>query len=113
MEKKIKLKFVFFCAGFALGLVIGIAYSYIESNGSEYYELKNDYCISNKGVIKSGSLIKFDKAMPENYSRYIIYLNIHDSEEIIKYRNSKRGLIIPYWLNPANDSVCVKVNNPD
>ncbi|MBK7173653.1 MAG: hypothetical protein IPH84_10580 [Bacteroidales bacterium] len=108
MKKNFKLKFVFFCAGCVLGLAIGIAYNYLKSNGAEYYELKNDYCISNKGVIKSGTLVKFDKAMPENFSRYILYLNIHDGEEIMKYGNSKRGLIVPYWLNPDYDSACVK-----
>ena len=70
--------------------------------------MKKNFKLKFVFFIKSGTLVKFDKAMPENFSRYILYLNIHDGEEIMKYGNSKRGLIVPYWLNPDYDSACVK-----
>ena len=71
-----------------------------------YYELKSDYFIDgNNGVLKSGTIVRFDKAMPESFSRYILYLNIHSGETLKAYNTDKQDLIIPYWLNSDIDSI--------
>jgi hypothetical protein len=107
MKRFFNAKIIFFCIGCILGLSLNMIYNYLGDNGSEdeYYELKSDYYIGNKGFIKSGALVRFDKAMPESFSRYILYLNIHSGEVLKKYKTDKQHLIIPYWLNSEIDSI--------
>lgn len=110
MGKIFSIKLVVFCLGCALGLSLNLIYNYfsIKDHEGDYYELKNDYFISSVGFLKSGTIIHFDKPMPESFSRYILYLNIHDGEEMRKIDIGKEGMIIPYWLNSQDDSTNVE-----
>lgn len=107
MKKKFNTKIIIFCLGCILGLSLNVIYDYLSKNNLEhdYYELKSNYYIGDKGFIKSGALVRFDKAMPESFSRYILYLNIHSGEVLKKYTTDKQHLIIPYWLNSEIDSI--------
>ena len=108
MRSVFNRKIVIFCLGCILGLFLKMTYDYLSESSvkDEYYELKNDYFIGgNKGLVKSGTLVRFDKAMPESFSRYILYLNIHSGEVLKKYNTDKQDLIIPYWLNSEIDSI--------
>lgn len=109
MKKLISSKwFIFF-----LGLVSGIAllgfYSFRigKSSDNVYFKLKNDYCIENIGYLKSGTLLQVDKGMSEGFTRYILYLNLSDGEEVEKYYAKEKDMIIPYWLY-VKDSTCIE-----
>lgn len=108
MKSFFKRKIIIFCLGCILGLSVKEFYDYLNKNGieGEYYELKEDYFIGgNSGVLKAGTLVRFDEAMPESFSRYILYLNIHSGEILKTYNTDKQDLIIPYWLNSDIDSL--------
>lgn len=91
-------KILFLLLGLAFGIIIGISIHYLLPKNNEYYVLKMDYNIQKAGTIKAGTIIKFDKAFSEGFSRYVLYLNIPDSETLDKYKSEENDIIIPYWL---------------
>jgi len=101
MKKLLNSKLIFFFSGFIMGLFVLAIYIYnVEcDNDNEYFRLKNDYCIDDIGLLKSGTLLQFDEAMSEGFTRYILYLNISDGEMLEKYEAKEKDMIIPYWLN--------------
>lgn len=107
MKKIFNSKLTIFFLGLVLGLLILGVYRYKTDNNSEYvyFKLKNDYCIGNIGYLKSGTLLKVDEGMSEGFTRFILYLNISDGEEVEKYNTKEKDMIIPYWLN-VKDSTC-------
>jgi len=109
MKKVINSKVTIFILGFVLGLLVFIVYTNkIGTNtGGSYYKLKKDYCIDNVGILKSGTILKVDEGMSEGFTRFILYLNVSDGEDVEKYETKEKDMIIPYWLNPK-DSTCIE-----
>ena len=98
-------KILIFLLGTICGIIIGIVVNYLTPKENNYVKLKKDYCIENIGIIKKGSILKFDKAFSEGFSRYILYVNIHDAEDLDKHQTDKQGMVIPYWLREI-DTTC-------
>lgn len=107
MKKLIGSKLFVFFIGFLLGMSLWGLYSFIIVKNADnvYFKLKNDYCIENIGYLKAGTLIQVDKGMSEGFTRYVLYLNISDGEEVEKYNAKEKDMIIPYWLQ-VKDSTC-------
>lgn len=101
MKKLLISKWMFFFSGFIMGLLVLVPYIYnVECiSDNEYYRLKNDYVIDGVGLLESGTLLQFDEAMSEGFTRYILYLNISDGEKLEKYKAKEKDIIIPYWLH--------------
>lgn len=111
MKKLYRSKFVIFILGLFIGLLICRVHNHnMFNNTNEYYELQNDYSIDNVGVLKSGTLVKIVEGMDEGFSRYILYLNISDGEELTKHHEKEKDMVIPYWLVPK-DSLKKKDEN--
>lgn len=94
-----------FCA--IIGGIIGFGAKSFLPPKHEYYELTEDYCIEGAGKLMKGTTLKFDKSFPEGFSRFVLYINISDAENLDKYPTDKKSLVIPYWLS-RNDTTCVK-----
>jgi hypothetical protein len=109
MKKLLSSKWIVFFSGFVLGLFVVILYMYgnniNNSFENEYYKLKDDYCVDDIGFLKSGTLLRVDKGMSEGFTRYVLYLNISDGEDLVKYKTKEKDMIIPYWLN-IKDTTC-------
>jgi len=107
MKKLFSSKWTVFFSGFVFGSLVFSLYLYSMGSHSanEYFKLKGDYCIDDVGHLKSGTLLQVDKEMSEGFTRYILYLNISDGEEIEKYKTKEKDMIIPYWLN-IKDTTC-------
>jgi hypothetical protein len=107
MKKIIKSKWLIFFIGFITGITV--CKILISRQGSDkedsYFKLKHDYCIEDVGHLESGTIIKIDKGMSEGFTRYILYLNISDSQQFDKYETEQKNIVIPYWLF-EKDSTC-------
>lgn len=79
-----------------IGLIVGYSINRFISYDKEYFELEYDYSDEKLGLIKKGSLLQYDQTYSEGFTRYILYLNIHDSQSPVKNKNSKD--VIPYWI---------------
>lgn len=97
---------------FILGVAVGISLSFFWEkegaffNENSYIKLEDDFCIDNIGFLRKGTLIKFDKAFSEGFSRYILYLNFPSSHSGSPYVTEHEHEIIPYWLR-QRDSTCI------
>ena len=81
-----------------LGVVIGFFLSKkISFEKPIYIKLKSDYSHPELGTIKKGVLLKYDESS-SNFTRYILYLNISDSEELEVLKSKSTNEIIPYWI---------------
>lgn len=89
-------KLVFLIIGIAIGLIFSNVFNFFDSKNHEYYVLNSDYYGENKSVLKKGTKISYDQAFSEGFSRYILYINIKDSEvpEIEKREKN----IYPFWF---------------
>jgi AraC-like DNA-binding protein len=63
-----------------------------------YVELPTDYFHDELGVIKKGTQLKFDEGFSEGFSRYILYINISDAENLMLKKSDNINEIIPYWI---------------
>ena len=63
-----------------------------------YFELEENYIDENLGTIKKGTKLRYDESFSEGFTRYVLYINIHDSQhpKILNEDNSET--IIPYWI---------------
>lgn len=98
-------KLAIYLAGVISGILMCLLIRSLLSTNYDYVKLEKDYCIEEIGIIKKGSILKFDKAFSEGFSRYVLYLNIHDGETLKEHETNKREIIIPYWLI-ENDTTC-------
>lgn len=64
----------------------------------EYFELQDDYYDAELGNIKKGTLLKYDESFSEGFTRYILFLNIHDSQAPSFKKENSNNVIIPYWI---------------
>jgi hypothetical protein len=82
-----------------IGVLIGLLVSnYTYNRKIEYFELQEDYTDDSLGVIKKGTLLKYDQPFSEGFTRFILYINIHDSEAPKFKKESLNNEIIPYWI---------------
>lgn len=107
MKKLLGSKWTSFLFGVIIGLLSFALYTYKTGSHSnnEYYKLNRDYCIDNVGYLKSGTLLQVDKGMSEGFTRYVLYLNLNDGEDVTEYDTQEKDMVIPYWLN-YRDSIC-------
>lgn len=93
-------KLGFFITGLLVGAVAVsvLAYFLFLKRTNEYVELTKDYAIENGGVIKHGSVLKIDKPFSEGFTRYILYLNLSDGEQVLRHETERKDVVIPYWL---------------
>jgi hypothetical protein len=94
-----------YLGGVISGILICLLIRSLLTTNHDYVLLEKDYCIEEIGIIKKGSILKFDKAFSEGFSRYVLYVNIHDGEALKEHETTKRNIIIPYWLI-ENDTTC-------
>src|SRR5690349_16101562 len=93
---------------FMFGLISGIAgmffVNYFKQKNYTYVQLKHDYRIEGiGGEAKRETKLRFDQSMSEGFTRYILYLNLKDSDIII-FKPDRKDVVIPYWLTRV-DSV--------
>lgn len=95
--------------GFVHGLVTGVilmlclyffSFGKKESKQFKYVQLKEDYKIEDIGNLKRGTILRIDQAMPEGFTRYILYLNLK-GDRTEAYKSEYSDEIIPYWLQPS------------
>ncbi|WP_080778189.1 hypothetical protein [Chryseobacterium phocaeense] len=90
-------KWIFLIIGIILGLLLNKFYYYLDRNEYEYYSLDSDYLgEDNKSVLKKGTVIRYDQAFSEGFTRYVLYINIKNSEALIKSKKEKE--IQPFWF---------------
>ena len=81
-----------------LGVVIGFFLSKkISLEKPTYVKLKSDYSHPELGTIKKGVLLRYDESS-SNFTRYMLYLNISDAEELEVHKSKGLNEIIPYWI---------------
>jgi hypothetical protein len=84
-------------------LFVGIFLGYVGSKkitfeDESYVELPCDYSHKELGLIKKGTKLKCDQDFSEGFTRYILYLNIHDSQHPTLSKENATKEIIPYWI---------------
>lgn len=91
-----KLIIAVFIIGFTLGC--GISFLLINQLMHEYITLDQDYKMDNGSVIKKGTFLEVDKGFSEGFTRYFLYINIHDSEmpDSMNIEKSKTKKV--HWL---------------
>lgn len=101
-----KAKIIYFLLGIVAGLLIfSVVNKYYFKTESTYIKLKEDFYLSNGGMLKKGTLLKKTNSASYEFSRYELLLNYKSTEgfEIIKYE--KANYETPYWLfRYENDS---------
>lgn len=96
-------KIVAYALGAVTGILLCFLYSWTTKNSKyDYVTLPKDYNITNGlGTIKKGTKLKIDAVVGDGFTRYILYLNIKDSEPIQVDSVKGKFNIKPYWLEPA------------
>ena len=97
-----------FIAGFVLGVIITLAFCFfivLKNMQFKYVQLKEDYKIEDVGTLKKGTILRIDEGMSEGFTRYILYLNLGDGDEVEIYepKYPYLNLIIPYWLHKNDE----------
>lgn len=82
-----------------LGMMVMYFFNKIENPkpNHNYFKTTEDYLIEDVGQIKKGTLIKLDQSFSEGFTRYILYLNIHDEDSLIHQETDYSDEIMPYW----------------
>jgi len=94
-------KIITYILGIVTGVLLCVLYSW-KIEKINYVTLPKDYTIAgDKGVIKKGTKLKVDKGFGEGFTRYILYLNVRDSEPIELDSVQGKNEIKPYWLQSA------------
>ena len=102
-----------FISGFITALVLAIAVYFLvgrekSMRDNPYIILNEDYKIEGVGgVIKKGTILKTDEAMSEGFTRFILYLNLKGGNYDL-YREGKNKVIIPFLLNPLEDTLTTR-----
>ena len=94
MRNNIKLLF-YIIASFVLGYLLAKKVSFEKPS---YSELPQDYYQNELGLIKKGTKLKYDKGMSEGFSRYILYINISDGDNLQLKKSENFNEINPYWI---------------
>jgi uncharacterized protein YxeA len=84
-------------------LIIGIILGFFISKKMSfekpsYVVLQSDYYHQELGILKKGTKLKYDQGFSEGFTRYILYLNIHDSQHPKLLNENRNEIIIPYWI---------------
>jgi hypothetical protein len=91
---------------FILGLILGIAATLFATHFRQkdytYVQLKHDYHIVGIGEVKKGTILRFDEAMSEGFTRYVLYLNLKDDDVTI-HKTDHKYTVIPYWLSNVDN----------
>lgn len=93
--KNILKTLIILSIGVALGILISKKISFEKPN---YVILQSDYSHQELGFLKKGTKLKYDEAMPEGFSRYILYLNISDADKLKPEKSNNINEIDPYWI---------------
>jgi hypothetical protein len=97
MKKNILIGFICLFIGVFIGYNINKYKSKLE-----YFELQENYTDKELGTIKKGTILKYDQGFSEGFTRYILFLNIHDSEQP-KLKEENIEDVIPYWIEKEKD----------
>ncbi|WP_353085469.1 hypothetical protein [Flavobacterium sp.] len=82
-----------------IGIVLGFFISKkISFEKPKYVILQSDYSHQELGILKKGTKLQFDEGMSEGFSRYILYLNISDSDNLKLEKSNYINEINPYWI---------------
>ncbi|MEQ1799408.1 MAG: hypothetical protein ABL872_15750 [Lacibacter sp.] len=96
---------LFFIFGFICStLIMGSIFIYqYERKGpsNSYFRLNRDYKIEDIGILRKGTVLKFDEGMDEGFDRFILYLNLKGGD-VIKDK-TPGDVIHPYWLIDVNE----------
>jgi hypothetical protein len=91
---------------FLLGILLGIYISYIGYkfiHGNKYAILNQDYQLSNGGVLKKGTKIKYNSTFSEGFEQYTLYLNMSSSINNDFTFEKESFTVIPYWVEPFSE----------
>ena len=86
--------------GLISGIILMISLDFILTDYS-YVELQSDYKIANIGLLEKGAKLKIEKGFSEGFTRYSLFLNLHDGEITKMISLDKKRVEIPYWLIPV------------
>lgn len=75
---------------------------------TKYIELKEEFLLSNGGVLKKGTMLRIDKPASEGYTRYLLYINYKSEEGIELKSYNKANLIKPYWMHRDTSAISTK-----
>jgi len=98
---------------FILGILVGIGISfcgYIYLNGKKYATLNQDYELSNGGILKKGTKIKYNGSFPEGFEQYTLYLNMPIWTDNDISNEKEKFSVIPYWIEPFKETGSTKIN---
>jgi len=97
-------KLLYFILGFISSIIIySIFINYKSSkNKAMYFILDKDYELEQNGMLKKGTIIKYDAGMSEGFDRFILYINIKGND-FIRDTNEIYD-IVPYWLVEIDSS---------
>ncbi len=93
-----KNKILVFILGAVMGVICTFLWYRITTDNYSYIKLKEDYCTDNGIRLPSGTLIRFDEAFSEGFTRYVLYVNLPDSYFGDIYLPKHNKQVIPYWL---------------
>lgn len=97
-----KSRIITYMVGILSGVLICVIYGWTTQNYS-YVVLPRDYEVGeNGGLLKKGVKLRVDEGFGEGFTRYILYLNIRDSEPIELDSEVTKYDIKPYWLQPID-----------
>lgn len=89
-----------------LGFTLGILFMMPGNISNEYFELTNDFCLQEVGILKKGTKVKFDQSFPEGFSRFTLSVNVPGNISLTQFQTEHKDLTIPYWLGEIG-SDCV------
>lgn len=106
-----KKTIISYLIGVFSGIVISVIYIIVSSSGNTYIQLQADYQIDNGGKLKNGTILKTDKVFSEGFTRYILFINLRDSEKVKPYNAIRSDVTIPYWLELMENSKDTSIQN--
>lgn len=92
-----------FISGLIFGIAVMFFINHFKQKDYTYVQLKHDYHIQGIGEVKKGTNLRFDESMSEGFTRYILYLNLKDSDVSI-YKTDHKDEVIPYWLSRVDST---------
>ncbi len=92
--------FGFICSTLILGSIFIFQYQR-KGASNPYFRLNRDYQIDETGMLRKGTVLKFDKGMDEGFDRFILYLNLKGGD-VVKDK-TPGDVIHPYWLFEINE----------
>lgn len=99
-----KKTIIAYLIGVFSGIAICAIYFIISPSGNTYVQLQADCQLDNGGELKKGTILKTDKVFSEGFTRYILFINLRDSEKMKPYNAIRSDVTIPYWLEFMENS---------